>query len=268
MVKVNSVSLGVGSNAGFPIGIIVDKFISPHFLLEFGLGITAGGFGVNYNFTNPLERKFNYYSGFRLLYNYADNLPIFCLPVGISFLSDNNYQFSFESGLMYSDNISPKPSPMVGLKFGYRFGDMLREDYRYGKEVAILDRSDEILTNTKSTLSLSLGATTPFVGIVYERLLFPHLSIEAGIGLLSFGAGMKYYIHPLAYNKLAYHIGVSHYAFIMPWLGGWKTYFPIGVSLQKDKIRMSLDAGPSIWWYNGSIDMVMPGANLRIGKTF
>lgn len=77
LVKVNSISLGLVTNAGFTIGIVVDKYVSPHFLFEFGLGITAGGLVVSYYIINPLERKFNYYSGIRLLCNYLENSPVY-----------------------------------------------------------------------------------------------------------------------------------------------------------------------------------------------
>jgi hypothetical protein len=253
--KTNQLSIGFLGTSPI-LGVNYEQMFNARMGLEIGVGNLGGGVGMKYHFTNPLKRKFNFYSGLGCSYFY-DRLSIFYLPTGISFIGKRHFQTSLEVSPAFVYDITPGMSVYFSLKFGYRFGSLVAEKY------------EKSVSDHKKILSVSLGATAPLIGFTYERFLNSNLSVEGGLGLLSAGVGFKVCLPHYRPQKINYHVGASYYLFIMPWAGGWKTYFPIGMNyLFKNNIRISLDFGPKIDWEMniGSKAYWNPTGGFRIGK--
>ncbi|MDH5379787.1 MAG: hypothetical protein OEW75_02980 [Cyclobacteriaceae bacterium] len=113
-------------------------------------------------------------------------------------------------------------------------------------------------------VSLKMGIDDPWLGIAYERLLNQNIGAEAQIGLIGASLGAKLYIPAMKNGRMNFYVGV------MPawgFMGGLKTYFPIGINmLTKKNLRFSLDAGPRIWHAAGEENFL--GLSLKIGKGF
>ncbi len=124
-------------------------------------------------------------------------------------------------------------------------------------------KSDKI-THPKNLISLKMGADDPWVGISYERLLTKNIGTEVQIGIIGASLGAKLYIPAIKSGRLNFSLGV-----LTGWgfLGGIKTYFPVGLNLlTKNNFRFSLDAGPRIWHDDNEENFL--GASLKIGKGF
>jgi hypothetical protein len=255
--KTNQLSIGfLGSSPIF--GVNYEQMFNARLGLEVGLGSLGGGIGLKYYVTNPLERKFNFYSGVNCSYLF-DGIPAFYLPAGIAYLGKKHFQTSLEVSPAFIYDITPEMAVYFSLKLGYRFGNVLTDKY------------EKSVTEHKRIVSFSLGATTPIAGVSYERFLNSVFSVEGGLGIISAGFGFKACLPHYRPQKINYHIGASYYFFLMPWAGGWKTYFPVGMNyLFKNNVRISLDLGPKIdWAVNfGSKAYWNPSACLRLGKAF
>ncbi len=80
---------------------------------------------------------------------------------------------------MYSDGVGftendVNPSFWFGLKVGYRFGKAIEE----------LNNGEKMIKKNIVSFHLSNGGV--YLGMFYERMLKPFLSIEAGLGFLGF----------------------------------------------------------------------------------
>ncbi|MCF8378671.1 MAG: hypothetical protein K9H49_03780 [Bacteroidales bacterium] len=258
--KTNGISIGLLGAPQWPVGLSLDQMITQRISLEVGAGIFSGGLGVRYYLSDPGTRRFNYYTQPNFMIYYDTPNAMFYLPLGISYVSKNNFQYSFDAGIMYSEAIEPMPSPWFGGKIGYRFGQ------EFGSE----DKSLEL--EKKNYVSLSIGATTPVAGFTYERILNNYIGVEAGLGIISAGLGTKIYPLKLKKNSINFHTGVSHNYFAFVFIGeSWQTYFPFGLDYINNKnIRFTLDVGPMMDWYSniGSQYDVLPSFNIRIGKGF
>ena len=244
VIKSQGISLGLN-------GLVYNQMISRHLLFELGYGLFGPVAGVNYFVTNPLQRRLNYYTGLSLAKNLDDPLMIH-IPVGLSFFAKNNFLYSADLGVMFGESVDPNPSPWLGLKIGYRFGD----------DIAHLNEREK--TDLRNIISLQLGLYDLFLGAIYERLLTPFLSVEAGLGLIGTSIGTKIYFPSISNNHVNFHIGVTESIGIY---GGWKTYFPVGLSLlDNHDFRYSFDIGPQIW--QNERDGIEPNVNIRIGKAF
>ena len=123
----------------------------------------------------------------------------------------------------------------------------------------------------KNFFSISVGSTTPIIGVTYERLLTRSIGLEAGIGIFSAGVGAKIYPFKLEQGKVNLHVGISQYFFGFVFIGGeWKTYIPIGLDyISERNIRYSIDAGPVFpWYFLDPVYELFPGVNFRVGKAF
>lgn len=252
-----------------PFGFAVDYKISNKTYIDFSFGIGMSA-GFKYIITDPSIHRFNiftgiYYTTMEWDYDSTSYTPTGIslggnsayIPLGISYLGKKNWQYSLEASAFI--NSKGYVAPGVGLKIGHRFFGEKKEKVELAK------------TSKKNILSGSLLGMTPILGIVYERLITPFLGVDIGIGLPSLGAGVKLYFPQLRDNKLSFHVGASHHFFVMPWAGGWKTYFPVGINYLSDTgFRISFDLGPKIDWYEniGSQYNVFATTNLRIGKAF
>lgn len=259
-IKTDGISLGILGGPQWPIGLSFDHMVSKKTTVEMGAGIFSGGVGIRYYFTDPTTRRFNYYVQPNFMIYYDTPNAMYYLPFGISYYSKNNFQYSFDAGIMYSEAIEPMPSPWFGAKIGYRFG----KDFDPENTSVELDK--------KNYISFSFGATTPIAGFIYERILNNYVGLEAGIGLFSAGIGTKIYPFQLRKNNISIHLGATHSIFAFVFYGSsWLSYFPVGLDYITDRnVRFSFDAGPMLEWYDniGSQYDLLPSVNLRIGKGF
>jgi len=261
--KSNSLSIGLLGAPAYAAGLSYEHMFTRRIALEAGVGIFASGLGVKYYITDPKQRRLNYYTGPYFMVYYDNPSMMYYLPVGISYYTKKNMQFSFDAGIMVSEAVDPNPSPWIGAKIGYRFG----KEFSVPESQVAQSSGNE----KKNFISISGGSTTPVIGIVYERVIAGYFGLEGGIGLFSAGAGVKLYPFRLREDNVSFHIGASQFIFAFPMIGSsWNTYVPIGFDyLTSNNIRYSLDAGPSFQWDNGyDPSSLMPGVNLRIGKAF
>lgn len=230
-------------------GLVYNQMISKHLLFELGYGLFGPVAGVNYFITNTLQRRLNYYTGLSLAKNLNDPLMIH-VPIGLSYFARNNIQYSADLGVMIGETVEPNPSPWIGLKIGYGFGD----------DISKLKEREK--TTFRNMISGQLGSYDVVIGAVYERLLTPFLGAEAGIGLAGASMGVKIYSPSISNDHLNLHIGATQSIGFF----GWKTYIPIGVNyLTSRAYRYSIDIGPQIWYDD---DEVRPSFSIRIGKAF
>jgi hypothetical protein len=134
---------------------------------------------------------------------------------------------------------------------------------------SVIEKDTEPLNNNKKSfpkniVSLKMGADDPWFGITYERLFSQHIGTEVQIGLIGASLGAKLYFPATRSGRINFHIGV-----LPGWgfMGGLKTYFPIGVNLlTKNNFRISIDAGPRIWHGEGEENFL--GFSIKVGKAF
>lgn len=259
-LKSEGISFGLAGGPQAPLGLSYDLMLTKKTSIEIGAGILAGGLSFRFFLTDPTMRRFNYYVQPNFMIYYSIPTAMYYLPLGISYHSKNNLQYSFDAGIMYTEAFDPSLSPYAGAKIGYRFG----KDFGTEKTTIELDK--------KNYISLSLGATTPMAGIIYERILNNYFGIEAGIGVISAGLGAKIYPFQLKKENISIHLGATHSFFAFVFVGDlWLSYFPIGFDYITEKnLRFSIDAGPMMEWYTniGSTYDLYPSLNLRIGKGF
>jgi len=98
----------------------------------------------------------------------------------------------------------------------------------------------------KNSISYNIHGTTQFLGISYERILAKGISVEAGLGILSFGVGIKGYLYKITNDKINYHIGLSSIYCADPIISySVKNYLPIGATYFWSKgLLISADFGP------------------------
>jgi len=79
--------------------------------------------------------------------------------------------------------------------------------------------------------------------LIYERLLNPFLSVEAGLGFLGISAGAKVYFPSIRPGTLRFHTGVTESYGGDLWNGVEpRTYIPLGINmLTKNNIWLSAD---------------------------
>lgn len=256
----HSISLKLIGAPTWPLGVTYGQMVTDRLSMEVGMGIYSLGAGFEYYITNPRIYRFNLNTGLYGSMNFG-GYPMFYLPLGISYFDKNSFQYNLNAGILYAENVSFSGnedvlSPWFGLTISKRFGLNI-EDFK------ILEK-----TSKKNIISLSFFGMTPFVGVTYERLLTPFLGFDVGLGLPSIGAGIKLYLPEIREDHWNFHLGASQHFFVMPWAGGWKTYFPIGLSrISENGFRISFDLGPQIGWYRNSGDLSFNG-NLRIGRAY
>ena len=135
-----------------------------------------------------------------------------------------------------------------------------KKDIKYqGTETGLADFK-------KNGISVNLFGASPFFGLTYERLLSKYFSLEAGVGLVSLGGGIKIYPYKAKEGKAIFHTGltVAHEYFTEYTI----TYIPLGVSFfGKKGLNFGLDLGPS--YYNDGYDnFIFIYGNLKLGIRF
>lgn len=96
----------------------------------------------------------------------------------------------------------------------------------------------------KNGISINLFGTSPFLGVTYERLLSKYISLEAGVGLVSIGAGIKIFPFKVKEGKIVFHTGltIAHEYYSEYTIA----YLPLGISLfPKNSILFGIDLGPA-----------------------
>ncbi|HSH19243.1 MAG TPA: hypothetical protein VLA03_02245 [Draconibacterium sp.] len=104
--------------------------------------------------------------------------------------------------------------------------------------------------------------------MIYERLLNPFLSVEAGLGLLGVSAGAKVYFPSIRPGALRFHAGVTESFGGDFWNGvELRTYIPFGVNiLTKGNLWFSGDMSPQIWTQGKNY--IDTGFSPRVGRAF
>lgn len=172
---------------------------------------------------------------------------------------------------LQSNIISKNQIGVSAWSTGISYDNMLAEKIFPEMDAGIEspERDTEPLNNNeksfpKNIVSLKMGADDPWFGITYERLFSQHIGTEVQIGLIGASLGAKLYFPATRSGRVNFHVGV-----LPGWgfMGGLKTYFPIGVNvLTKNNFRISLDAGPRIWHGEGEENFL--GFSLKLGKGF
>jgi hypothetical protein len=257
-IKAHSISLKLFGAPTWPLGFSYGQMISDRLSMEMGVGIMSLGAGFEYYITNPRKNRFNLNTGLYGSVN-IDRYPMFYVPLGVSYIGKNSFQYNINAGVLYAENVNLSGndnifSPWFGLTISKRFGEDV-----------------EILRNAKKTESLNiisvrLGLVYPFIGINYERLLNPNIGLEASIGFLGVSAGANVYFPSIKPGKIGFKTGiiqgVNHNIFDI----GISTYVPFGFNyLTKNKIVFSFDVGPQYWHHH---EEFFVGFSLKLGKAF
>ena len=124
----------------------------------------------------------------------------------------------------------------------------------------------------KNAISFNIAGTTPFVGIVYDRVVSENVSIEIGAGIPSVGAGFKYYPFGIKESKILFHVGLTGGYFFTESLDIWGTsdesgvffgYVPIGISyFGEHGFNLGVDVGPAV------AAEFAPWGNIKLGYRF
>ena len=128
----------------------------------------------------------------------------------------------------------------------------------------------------KNSISLNIAGTTPFIGITYEHLISNRFNFEAGLGVYSIGAAIKYFPFPIYNNKMVFHLVLGTNLFSTPFdtfgSGDFSStnYLALGLSyFGKEGFNFGLGIGPSIN-YDFTFKEVSQSfyGNLKLGYRF
>lgn len=123
----------------------------------------------------------------------------------------------------------------------------------------------------KNSVSYNMSGTTQHLGLTYERIFARWGSVEAGIGVLSVGVGLKVYMLKMKNNEINYHTGITTLYCADPLANSTvKNYLPIGITYLWDiGLLCAGDIGPitSFDLSTKSRNFKMYG-NLKIGWRF
>jgi len=118
----------------------------------------------------------------------------------------------------------------------------------------------------KNGISVNLFGTSPFFGLTYERLLSKYFSLEAGVGLVSLGGGLKIYPLKAKEGQAIFHTGltVAHEYYTEYTI----TYIPLGVSYFGMKgLNLGVDLGPA-YFTDGYDNFIFFYGNIKLGIRF
>jgi len=259
-IKAQSVSVKVFGPPAWPLGLSYGQMLTERLSLELGVGLLSSGAGFDYYLTNPRERGFAFHTGLYGGYIF-DSYPIFHIPVGVSYFSNSNFQYSLNYGLLYehlrpgADPNATKYSPWLGLS-GQETG-YSRSGYSMS----------ESATDEKNIVSARAGFVFPLAGLGYERLLSPNLGLEATIGFIGASAGANVYLPAMRPGKLGFKTGFSYGVMVIPMIAVMTSaYVPIGLNyLSRSNFVLSVDAGPQYW--PNDRDYLL-GFSVKVGKAF
>jgi hypothetical protein len=120
-----------------------------------------------------------------------------------------------------------------------------------------------------NAISLSLLGSSPFIGLVIERLLGRKSGFEIGIGYTSFGAGLKLYPQGSQTRKALFHAGITASYVPIPGDINGVIYIPLGVSyFSKNHFSFAFDIGPSLLFFDHGEVFPFPFGNLKLGYRF
>lgn len=116
----------------------------------------------------------------------------------------------------------------------------------------------------KNFINANLLGPFPFVAVSYERIIRNNLGLEAGIGTVGTGGGIRFYPVGIKPKKAILHLGLSGFYVFGDWpiwTRGYG-YGAIGVSVFGAwGFRFSADLGPIIFEGGG----VLPYAGIKLG---
>jgi len=108
-IKAQSISVKVFGPPAWPLGLSYGQMLTERLSLELGVGLLSSGAGFDYYLTNPGEGRFAFHTGLYGGYIY-ESYPIFHIPVGVSYFSNSNFQYSLNYGLLY-EQLRPGSDP-------------------------------------------------------------------------------------------------------------------------------------------------------------
>jgi hypothetical protein len=156
-------------------------------------------------------------------------------------------KISIAQNSVLSDNVSSKPGTLSSGFIPTQVNGTIR-----------------ISTTLQNNVSAHIGLFDPWVGVYYERLLFPFWGFDAAIGLLGASIGTKVYVPRLSNGKISFYTGISEGMLLMV---GSKHYIPVGLTfLGNNGFRISFDLGPQI--YHDKNEENQFGLTLKMGKSF
>lgn len=193
-------------------------------------------------------------------------LALFIIPMTLLGQSVNIFEASLKSDIKWDERTVVMIMPAVISSVSKQECNSCSKDFVNieSLEIDTVDQEKNVKSFPKNMISLKMGADDPWFGVTYERFLNPYIGAEVQIGLIGASLGAKFYYPGTRSGK------VNFYAGALPgfgFMGGLKTYFPIGINLlTKKNFRISLDAGPRIWHDPDEKNFL--GFSLKIGKGF
>lgn len=132
----------------------------------------------------------------------------------------------------------------------------------------------------KNAISLNFIGTTPVIGLTYERILSQYMSLELGVGIPGFGAGVKIMPFKIKASTIMFTTGLTttYSDYKDGWLASGKRvtlYVPIGMSYYGIKgFNFGIDIGPGYRMFikdsnsRNDDNGFLPWAGLKIGQRF
>lgn len=259
LIRAHSISLKIMGAPTWPIGISYGQMLTDRISMEMGIGVLSVGAGIEYYLSNPRKNKFNISTGLFGSINF-DGYPMVYLPISASYWGRNNFQYSINAGPLYAENVSISEhagnfSPWFGIGISKRFGE----------DVDMIRNTQE--TDLRNIVSIRFGLIYPFAGISYERLLTPHIGLDASIGFLGLSIGSNVYFPSIKPGKIGFKTGITQGVNHNLLAGiGMSTYVPFGIHyLSESSFVFSIDGGPQYWYQD---EEFLPGFSIRLGKAF
>jgi len=99
----------------------------------------------------------------------------------------------------------------------------------------------------KNSISGNILGTGSYIGLSYERLIFQHINLEFGLGLIGYGTGITYYPNKIETATIRPYTGIkfTSHAIVD---GEHKSvyYIPFGITLFTDvRLNLGFDFGPA-----------------------
>lgn len=258
-LRSQGISIGLLNPINYPLGLQYDLMLNHRNSVNLGLGLFSMGAGFTHYLTDPRSRKLNYTVGLQSSWLWESEGRAFFLPLGIQYWGNRHFTYALTLGPAWFDDPeflgyeAGKIPFVLGASIGYRMG--------YDLEDAQLPAS----SGFKRMISARAGLVNPFLAIVYEYLLTPHLATELSIGLIGAGVGANVYYPALRPGRVSMKIGANVGVFWGILYTDRVIHLPIGTTyLTKNRWLLGVDVGPQIFE-----DFELPfGISARIGRNF
>jgi hypothetical protein len=142
------------------------------------------------------------------------------------------------------------------------------------------DKKEGLEGVKKNAVSFNFLGTSPIVGITYERILSEFVSLELGVGMPGFGAGVKIMPFKIKASTMMFTTGlmITYADYKEGFIASGKRvqlYVPIGIGYYGRKgFNFGIDVGPAYRMYNNDSNSInkddgfIPWAGIKIGQRF